>query len=70
MENAGVITFVSRCVTVQRQRNALYLLKTGDPISTSLQWGRTSGKVKKVNMATLKESQSKLAYPWRQYPGS
>ncbi len=70
MENAGVITFASRCVTVTASRNALYLLKTGDPISTSSTMERTSGKVKKVNMATLKDIAIELAYPWRQYPGS
>ncbi len=30
MENAGVITFVAAVLPLQRQRNALYLLKTGD----------------------------------------
>ncbi len=55
MENAGVITFVSRCVTVTASKNALYLLKTGDPISTSSTMGAHIRESKKVNMATLKD---------------
>ncbi len=57
MENAGVITFVSRRVTVTAsKKRALFTEKQVNPISTSSTMGaHIRAKVKKVNMATLKD---------------